>query len=51
MSAAWLKKSRTRSVSVAIDAPAFVRAGAKPVMYRRRDLDEWLERNVHRRDR
>lgn len=51
MSAAWLKKSRTRSFSVNIDAPAFVRAGAKRVVYRRRDLDEWLERNVHRRDR
>lgn len=49
MSAAWLKKSRTRSFSEDIDAPAFVRAGAKRVVYRRRDLDEWLERNVHRR--
>jgi uncharacterized protein DUF2442 len=51
MSAAWLKKSRTRSFSVTVDAPAFVRAAAKRVVYRRRDLDEWLERNVHRRDR
>jgi hypothetical protein len=51
MSAAWLKKSRTRAFHMQIDAPAFVRAGAKRVVYRRRDLDEWLERNLHRIDR
>ena len=51
MSAAWLKKSRTRSFSADIDAPAFVRAGAKRVVYRRRDLDEWQERSLHRRER
>lgn len=51
MSAAWLKKSRTRSFNAEIDAPPFVRAGAKRVIYRRRDLDEWLERNVRHMDR
>jgi predicted DNA-binding transcriptional regulator AlpA len=51
MSAAWLKKSRTRSFNAEIDAPPFVRAGAKRIVYRRGDLDEWLERNLRRRDR
>jgi predicted DNA-binding transcriptional regulator AlpA len=46
MSAAWLKKSRTQRFRDVIDAPPFVRAGAKRIVYRREDLDEWQERHL-----
>ena len=46
MSAAWLKKSRTQRFRSSIDAPPFVRAGAKRVVYRREDLDAWQERHL-----
>jgi len=46
MSAAWLKKSRTRRFRGVIDAPPFVRAGAKRVVYRVEDLDAWQERHL-----
>src|SRR5258705_6531098 len=46
MSAAWLKKSRTARFRRVVDAPAFVRAGAKRIVYRRDDLDEWLESHL-----
>jgi hypothetical protein len=39
MSAAWLKKSRTQRFREVMDAPPFVRAGTKRVVYRREDLD------------
>jgi len=48
MSAAWLKKSRTRRFRDVMDAPPFVRAGAKRVVYRREDLDAWLESHLER---
>lgn len=41
MSAAWLKKSRTRRFRSTADAPRYVRAGARRIVYRRVDLDEW----------
>jgi predicted DNA-binding transcriptional regulator AlpA len=46
MSAAWLKKSRTKRFREVIDAPPFVRAGAKRVVYRIEDLDAWQERHL-----
>jgi predicted DNA-binding transcriptional regulator AlpA len=46
MSPGWLKKSRTRRFREIIDAPPFVRAGAKRVVYRRDDLDAWQERHI-----
>jgi predicted DNA-binding transcriptional regulator AlpA len=46
MSAAWLKKSRTQRFREVIDAPPFIRAGAKRVVYRREDLDAWQERHL-----
>lgn len=46
MSAAWLKKSRTQRFRGVIDAPPFVRAGAKRVVYRRQDLDAWQQRHL-----
>ena len=46
MSSGWLKKSRTRRFRDVIDAPPFVRAGAKRVVYRREDLDAWQERHI-----
>ena len=46
MSPGWLKKSRTRRFRDVIDAPPFVRAGAKRVIYRREDLDAWQERHL-----
>ncbi len=42
MSAAWLKKSRVACMRGRADAPPFVKAGRRRVVYRRRDLDEWL---------
>jgi predicted DNA-binding transcriptional regulator AlpA len=41
MSAAWLKKSRTRRFRSRADAPRYVKAGARRIVYRRVDLDEW----------
>ena len=46
MSAAWLKKSRTRRFRGVIDAPPFIRAGVKRVVYRIEDLDAWQERHL-----
>jgi hypothetical protein len=48
MSPAWLKKSRTNRFRNVIDAPPFVRAGAKRVVYRIEDLDAWQERHLER---
>ena len=48
MSAAWLKKSRTQRFRNVIDAPPFVRAGSKRVVYRQDDLDAWQERHLER---
>ncbi len=48
MSAGWLKKSRTSRFRTVIDAPPFVRAGAKRVVYRLEDLDAWQERHLER---
>ena len=45
MSGAWLKKSRTIRFRGVIDAPPFIRAGARRVLYRRDDLDAWQERH------
>ena len=47
MSDGWLKKSRTRRFRGVSQAPPFVRAGARRIVYRRRDLDEWLAMRVH----
>lgn len=47
MSAAWLKKSRTRRFRSTVDAPRHVRAGARRVVYRRADLDEWQMRHTN----
>ena len=46
MSAAWLKKSRTRRFRGVIDAPPFIRAGIKRVVYRIEDLEAWQERHL-----
>jgi predicted DNA-binding transcriptional regulator AlpA len=46
MSAAWLKKSRTKRFREVIDAPPFIRAGAKRIVYRIEDLDAWQERHL-----
>ena len=46
MSRAWLKKARTARFRTAIDAPQFVKAGARRVVYRRRDLEDWLHAHV-----
>jgi predicted DNA-binding transcriptional regulator AlpA len=46
MSAAWLKKSRTARFRNVIDAPPFVRAGVKRVVYRVDDLDAWQDRHL-----
>lgn len=48
MSAAWLKKSRTRRFRRVIDAPPFIRAGAKRIVYRIEDLDAWQEQHLER---
>lgn len=47
MSAAWLKKSRTRRFRSTVDAPRYVRAGARRVVYRRADLDDWQMRHTN----
>lgn len=41
MSAAWLKKSRTRRFRARAHAPRYVKAGVRRIVYRRVDLDEW----------
>jgi hypothetical protein len=46
MSAAWLKKSRTKRFRGVIDAPPFIRAGIKRVVYRVEDLTTWQERHL-----
>lgn len=46
MSAAWLKKSRTKRFRGVIDAPPFIRAGVKRVIYRIEDLETWQERHL-----
>ena len=46
MSAAWLKKSRTRRFRSVMDAPPFIRAGVKRIVYRIEDLDAWQERHL-----
>ena len=46
MSRAWLKKSRTRRFRSVSDAPPFIRVGIRRVVYRRGDLDAWLERHL-----
>ena len=46
MSAAWLKKSRTKRCLGTTDAPPFVRCGARRIVYRRVDLDEWQRDRV-----
>jgi predicted DNA-binding transcriptional regulator AlpA len=46
MSSAWLKKSRTQRFRSVTDAPSFVRAGAKRVVYRIEDLKAWQERHL-----
>jgi predicted DNA-binding transcriptional regulator AlpA len=46
MSAAWLKKSRTQRFREMIDAPPFIRAGAKRIVYRREDLEKWQNRHL-----
>ncbi|AMY10812.1 Helix-turn-helix domain protein [Luteitalea pratensis] len=46
MSRAWLKKARTARFRAAIDAPPFVQAGARRVVYRRRDLEDWVQAHV-----
>jgi hypothetical protein len=46
MSSGWLKKSRTQRFRNVIDAPPFVRAGAKRVVYRRDDVDAWQLRHL-----
>ena len=46
MSAAWLKKSRTKRFRPVMDAPPFIRAGAKRIIYRIEDLEAWQERHL-----
>jgi predicted DNA-binding transcriptional regulator AlpA len=46
MSAAWLKKSRTRRFLQTADAPPFIRNGKRRIVYRRADLDEWQRRHL-----
>ena len=46
MSAAWLKKSRTKRFRAVMDAPPFIRAGVKRVVYRIEDLETWQERHL-----
>lgn len=46
MSSAWLKKSRTKRFRSVIDAPPFIRAGVKRVVYRINDLEAWQERHL-----
>ena len=46
MSAAWLKKSRTKRFCHVVDAPSYVRAGARRIVYRLTDLDKWQEHHL-----
>jgi len=46
MSAAWLKKSRTKRFRGVADAPPFIRAGVKRVVYRVNDLEAWQSRHL-----
>ena len=46
MSAAWLKKSRTKRFRQLVDAPSYVRAGARRIVYRLTDLEKWQERHL-----
>src|SRR3954462_751626 len=46
MSSAWLKKSRTHRFRGVTDAPPFIRAGVKRVVYRIEDLEAWQERHL-----
>ena len=46
MSRAWLKKSRTRRFCQTSDAPPYVRAGARRIVYRREDLDSWQRQHL-----
>ena len=46
MSRVWLRKSRTQRFRGAMDAPAYIRSGARRVAYRREDLDTW--QRLHR---
>lgn len=46
MSAAWLKKSRTKRFCQLVDAPSYVRVGARRIVYRLRDLEKWQERHL-----
>ena len=39
---------RTRRFKGIVDAPPFIRAGAKRVVYRREDVDAWLARHIER---
>jgi hypothetical protein len=46
MSTAWLKKSRTKRFRALMDAPPFIRAGVKRIVYRVEDLEAWQERHL-----
>lgn len=46
MSRAWLKKSRTQRFRTAMDAPPFIRCGARRIVYRRKDLDAWQRQHL-----
>ena len=46
MSRAWLKKSRTQRFRTAMDAPPFIRCGARRIVYRRDDLDAWQRQHL-----
>ena len=46
MSRAWLKKSRTLRFRAVMDAPPFVRCGARRIVYRREDLDAWQRQHL-----
>jgi predicted DNA-binding transcriptional regulator AlpA len=46
MSRAWLKKSRTQRFRTAMDAPPFIRCGARRIVYRRADLDAWQQQHL-----
>ena len=48
MSRAWLKKSRTARFRGTADAPSFVKAGVRRVVYRRVDLEEWQRQHTAR---
>ena len=43
-----LKKLRTARFKGVVDAPSFIRAGVKRIVYRREDLDVWLSRHIER---